>query len=180
MLLRLLRTHLAPYRTWLTIIVALQFTATAAMLYLPSLNADIIDKGIAEGDTGVIVRIGALMLGVTLVQAVCSMSSAWFGGRTAMAFGRDLRTAIFKSPVEGPVPLRSEGLDGDGQADQARLGRSGEARAYATASGKAMLAHRPDLGGHEGQEVAWRPVQAHPGALDLRAGESRHGDPGHG
>lgn len=95
MLLRLLRTHLAPYRRWLTIIVALQFTATAAMLYLPSLNADIIDKGVAQGDTDYVLRIGAVMLAVSLVQAACSMTSAWFGGQTAMAFGRDLRKAIF-------------------------------------------------------------------------------------
>src|SRR5690606_40428979 len=58
MLRHLLRTYLAPYRGWLTAIVLLQFTATAAMLYLPSLNADIIDKGIARGDTGYIVEVG--------------------------------------------------------------------------------------------------------------------------
>lgn len=95
MLLRLLRTHLAPYRAWLTAIVVLQFMATVAMLYLPSLNADIIDKGVARGDNGYVVRIGAVMLGVALVQAACSMASAWFGGQTAMAFGRDVRKALF-------------------------------------------------------------------------------------
>ncbi|MCX6399661.1 MAG: ABC transporter ATP-binding protein [Propionibacteriales bacterium] len=95
MLPRLLRTYLSPYKGWLSAIVLLQFTATAAMLYLPSLNADIIDKGVAQGDTGYVVRIGAVMLGVSLVQAACSMSSAWFGGQAAMAFGRDLRKAVF-------------------------------------------------------------------------------------
>ena len=95
MLLRLFRTHLAPYRAWIGAIVLLQFTSTVAMLLLPSLNADIIDKGIARGDTGYIVEVGAVMLGVTLVQAACAMASAWFGGRTAMAFGRDVRRAIF-------------------------------------------------------------------------------------
>lgn len=95
MLVRLLRDHLAPYRAWLTTIVVLQFAATVAMLYLPSLNADIIDKGVARGDNGYVVRIGAVMLAVALVQAVCSMASAWFGGRAAMAFGRDLRKALF-------------------------------------------------------------------------------------
>lgn len=95
MLPRLLRTYLSPYKGWLTAIVLLQFTATAAMLYLPSLNADIIDKGIAQGDTGYVIKIGAVMLGVSLVQAACSMSSAWFGGQAAMAFGRDLRKAVF-------------------------------------------------------------------------------------
>lgn len=95
MLLKLLREHLAPYRAWLTAIVALQFLATAAMLYLPSLNADIIDKGVARGDNGYVVEVGAVMLGVALVQAACSMASAWFGGRAAMAFGRDVRKALF-------------------------------------------------------------------------------------
>lgn len=96
MLLRLLRAYLAPFRGWLTAIVLLQFTATVAMLYLPSLNADIIDNGVTKGDTGYIVRVGGLMLAVSLVQAACSMSSAWFGGRSAMGFGRDLRGDLFK------------------------------------------------------------------------------------
>ncbi|WP_183100664.1 ABC transporter ATP-binding protein [Nocardioides pelophilus] len=95
MLIRLLREYLAPYRGWLAAIVVLQFTATAAMLYLPSLNADIIDSGVAQGDTGYIVRVGAVMLVVALVQAACSMSSAWFGSQAAMACGRDLRAAVF-------------------------------------------------------------------------------------
>lgn len=95
MLLRLLRTHLAPYRRWLAAIVALQFTATAAMLYLPSLNADIIDKGVVRGDTGYVLKIGAVMLGVSLVQSACSMTAAWFGSQAAMAAGRDLRKAVF-------------------------------------------------------------------------------------
>ncbi len=95
MLVRLLRTHLAPYRRWLTILVILQFTSTVAMLYLPHLNADIIDKGIARGDNGYVLRIGALMLAIALVQAACAMSSAWFGSQAAMAFGRDVRRQVF-------------------------------------------------------------------------------------
>ena len=78
-----------------SVIVLLQFTATVAMLTLPSLNADIIDKGIARGDTGYVVRVGGVMLAVALVQAACSMASAWYGGRTAMAFGRDVRKQVF-------------------------------------------------------------------------------------
>ncbi|MBM7518438.1 ABC transporter ATP-binding protein [Nocardioides nitrophenolicus] len=95
MLAQLLRSYLRPYKGWLSAIVVLQFTGTAAMLYLPSLNADIIDQGVARGDTGKVVELGAIMLGVALVQAACSMSSAWFGGQAAMAFGRDLRKAVF-------------------------------------------------------------------------------------
>jgi len=75
MLLRILRTHLAPYKPWLAAIVALQFTATVAMLYLPSLNADIIDKGVVTGDTGYIVRHGGLMLVVSLVQVSAGTGS---------------------------------------------------------------------------------------------------------
>ncbi|MCW2796924.1 ABC transporter ATP-binding protein [Nocardioides sp.] len=95
MLLRLMRTYLAPYRGPLTIIVVLQFTSTVAMLFLPSLNADIIDQGVARGDTGYIVHTGAVMLGVSLLGIVCSVAAVWFSARTAMAFGRDLRAAVF-------------------------------------------------------------------------------------
>ncbi len=95
MLLRLLRTHLRPYRGWLSVIVVLQFVGVVAMLYLPSLNADIIDNGVATGDTGYIVRTGGVMLAVALLQVVCSVTAVWFAARTAMGFGRDVRAALF-------------------------------------------------------------------------------------
>src|SRR3954454_22156757 len=95
MLLRLVRTFLASYRRPLTVVVALQFIGTVMALSLPSLNADIIDKGVVTGDTGYIVRIGAIMLVVALVQICCSVGAVWFGARTAMGFGRDVRAAIF-------------------------------------------------------------------------------------
>ena len=95
MLLRLLRTFLAPYRREIGIIVALQFVGTMAMLYLPSLNADIIDQGVTQGDTGYIVRIGGIMLGVSMVQILCSVAAVYFGARTAMWVARDLRAALF-------------------------------------------------------------------------------------
>jgi ATP-binding cassette, subfamily B, multidrug efflux pump len=95
MLLRLLRTYLAPYRPWLSVIVVLQFTSTVAMLLLPSINADIIDNGVARGDTGYIIRAGAGMLGVSLLQISCSVVAVWFSARTAMRFGHDLRASIF-------------------------------------------------------------------------------------
>ena len=68
MLIRLLRTHLSKYRRVLVAVVALQFVQTAAALYLPTLNADIIDKGVVTGDNAYIWRTGALMLVVTLIQ----------------------------------------------------------------------------------------------------------------
>ncbi len=95
MLIKLLRTYLQPYTTALIVVVALQLVATMASLYLPSLNADIIDKGVAKGDTGYIVSTGGWMLLVTLVQIACSIGAVYFGARAAMSFGRDVRSAIF-------------------------------------------------------------------------------------
>ncbi|WP_340536967.1 ABC transporter ATP-binding protein [Nocardioides sp. GXZ039] len=95
MLIRLLRERLPKYRGWLAAVVVLQFLSVLAMLYLPSLNARIIDEGIALGDTDAIWRLGGLMLAVSLVQIVGSVGAAWFGARTAMAFGRDVRAALF-------------------------------------------------------------------------------------
>jgi ATP-binding cassette subfamily B protein len=94
--LRLVREYLRPYGRNLLAILALQFCATVAMLFLPSLNAEIIDNGVVTGDIGYIWRHGGLMLAVALGQAVCSMIAVWFAARTAMGFGRDLRAAIFR------------------------------------------------------------------------------------
>ncbi|GGF35822.1 ABC transporter ATP-binding protein [Williamsia phyllosphaerae] len=91
MLIRLLRTYLRAYSRELTAVVALQFVATLAMLYLPTLNADIIDKGIARGDTDYIVDIGMWMLGISLVQVLCSIASSYFGARASLGAGRDIR-----------------------------------------------------------------------------------------
>jgi len=91
MLIPLLRERLAPYSSWLARIVVLQFVGVLAMLYLPSLNARIIDEGIVLGQTGTIWRLGAVMLVVSVVQIVASVAAAWYGARTAMAFGRDVR-----------------------------------------------------------------------------------------
>jgi ATP-binding cassette subfamily B protein len=95
MLVRLVRQYLQPYKAWLSVIVVLQFVGTVSALYLPSLNADIIDRGVATGDTAYIVRTGAMMLGVALLQIGCSVAAVWFSARTAMSFGRDVRSAIF-------------------------------------------------------------------------------------
>ncbi|MCZ4498926.1 MAG: transporter ATP-binding protein [Marmoricola sp.] len=95
MLIRLIRQYVAPYKKQVAIVVGLQFVGTMVMLYLPILNADIIDKGVINGDTGYIVRRGGLMLAVSLLQIVCSITAVWFSARTAMAFGRDLRAGIF-------------------------------------------------------------------------------------
>ncbi|MFL6077019.1 MAG: ABC transporter ATP-binding protein [Mycobacteriales bacterium] len=95
MLIRLLRAHLRPYRGPIGLIVLLQLLSTLATLYLPTLNADIIDNGVVKGDTGYIIRIGGVMIVVTLGQIACSIVAVYFGARTAMSVGRDVRAAIF-------------------------------------------------------------------------------------
>ncbi|WP_096302985.1 ABC transporter ATP-binding protein [Jatrophihabitans sp. GAS493] len=95
MLLTLLRRYLYPYRKPLLLVVGLQLVSTMASLYLPSLNADIIDKGIARGDTAYIMRTGLWMLLVSAIQIVSSIIAVYFGARAAMAFGRDLRGTVF-------------------------------------------------------------------------------------
>ncbi|WP_329420375.1 ABC transporter ATP-binding protein [Streptomyces sp. NBC_01268] len=95
MLIRLLRTHLRPYRKPIALLVVLQLLQTSATLYLPTLNADIIDNGVVNGDTGYILRFGALMIGVSVIQVVCNIGAVYFGARTASALGRDVRAAVF-------------------------------------------------------------------------------------
>jgi len=95
MLARLVRQYLAPYRRQLWLVVLLQLVATIAALYLPSLNADIIDQGVVRGDQGYIWSHGALMLAVSLVQISFAVTAVYFGARAAMGFGRDVRHALF-------------------------------------------------------------------------------------
>src|SRR4029450_11360307 len=96
MLIRLLRSYLARYRRPITGLLILSLAGTMAALLLPSLNAAIIDEGVAKGDTGFIWRTGGMMLAVTLVQVGCSIGATYLGAKTAMSFGRDVRGAIFK------------------------------------------------------------------------------------
>lgn len=95
MLIRLLRSHLAPYKRPISILVVLQLLQTIATLYLPSLNADIIDNGVVAGDSGYILRFGGIMLGVSVVQVICNIGAVFYGARTASALGRDVRAAVF-------------------------------------------------------------------------------------
>jgi len=95
MLLRIARTYLAPYKAQLALILILQLVGTIASLYLPSLNADIIDRGVAKGDTGYIFSTGGWMLAISLVQIVATVAAVFLGARTSMSVGRDLRGAIF-------------------------------------------------------------------------------------
>lgn len=95
MLARLLRTNLRPYRKWLAIAVVLQGIAAIAALTLPSLNADIIDQGVTQGDTAFIVRTGAVMLAIALAQITATVIAIYFASKTSMGFGRDLRAQLF-------------------------------------------------------------------------------------
>ncbi|GLU89466.1 ABC transporter ATP-binding protein [Agromyces sp. NBRC 114283] len=96
MLVTLLRRYLRPYWPLLVAVVVFQLAQSIASLYLPSLNADIIDDGVATGDTGTIFRLGGIMLAITLVQVACAIAAVYFGARAAMALGRDLRRAVFR------------------------------------------------------------------------------------
>ena len=95
MLMRLLREHLRPYRGAVALLLVFQLAQTIATLYLPNLNARIIDDGVAQGDTGVIWRTGWIMLAVSLGQVIAAVVATYFGARTAMRFGRDLRQRLF-------------------------------------------------------------------------------------
>ncbi|WP_031070198.1 ABC transporter ATP-binding protein [Streptomyces sp. NRRL S-118] len=95
MLRQLLRRHLGPYKRPIVVLVVLQFLQTCASLYLPSLNADIIDNGVVTGDTGYILQFGAIMVAVSVVQVVCNIGAVYYGARTAAALGKDVRAAVF-------------------------------------------------------------------------------------
>ena len=95
MLTRLLRSHLRPYRELLVAVVVLQTIQALASLYLPTLNADIIDRGVLAGDNDYIRSTGLAMLGVTFVQVVFSVAAVYAGARVAMGFGRDVRDDLF-------------------------------------------------------------------------------------
>lgn len=92
---RILR-FLKPYRVQLTFVMVLLLVQAIGNLYLPDLNADIINNGVAKADTAYVVRIGVVMLGVTLLLGIASIVSVYWGAKSAMAFGRDVRHAVFR------------------------------------------------------------------------------------
>ena len=93
----LLRTHLRPYRGLILLVIVMLLIQALAQLYLPALNADIIDEGIAQGDNERILVIGGLMLVVTVIMAIAAVLAVYWGARVAMGFGRDLRSAVFRT-----------------------------------------------------------------------------------
>jgi ATP-binding cassette subfamily B multidrug efflux pump len=100
MLLRLLRTYLFRYRKLLIIVGILQLVQSIANLFLPSLNADLIDNGVLTGNTTYIWKVGGLMLAITLVQVCFAIGAVYFGSKAAMAFGRDVRDGLFHTVID--------------------------------------------------------------------------------
>jgi ATP-binding cassette subfamily B protein len=96
-MIALLRTYLRPYRWQLLLVIAMLLIQALAQLYLPALNADIIDNGIATGDNAYIIAVGALMLVVTAIMAVAAVIAVYWSARISMGFGRDVRGAIFRT-----------------------------------------------------------------------------------
>ncbi|HEV7565615.1 MAG TPA: ABC transporter ATP-binding protein [Microbacteriaceae bacterium] len=96
MLITILRQFLRPHVGLLLAVVFFQLLQSIASLYLPTLNADIIDNGVSKGDTGYILNTGILMLVITLAQIACAITAVYFGARVAMGLGRDLRSAVFR------------------------------------------------------------------------------------
>jgi len=93
---KLLVRYLRPYWPLLIGVVVFQFAQSIASLYLPALNADIIDEGVAKGDTDYILRTGAIMLVITLGQVAAAILAVYFGAKASMGLGRDLRASVFR------------------------------------------------------------------------------------
>ena len=95
MLTRIVRTYGRPYRSLLIWVIVFQFGQVSATLMLPTLNAKIIDNGVLKGDTAYIERLGALLLGITVVQVMLAVAAMYFSAKFAMKFGRDVRQGMF-------------------------------------------------------------------------------------
>jgi ATP-binding cassette subfamily B protein len=95
-LIRLLRQRLQPYWRQIILVMALLLVQAIANLFLPTLNADIINNGVVTGDTAYILQTGAVMLGVTLIFVVAAIIGVYWGSKVAMGFGRDVRGALFR------------------------------------------------------------------------------------
>ena len=95
-MIRLLRTGLRPYRWQIVLVFVLVLIQVIANLYLPTLNADIINNGVIKGNTAYIIKIGALMLGVTLIYVLTAIAAVYWGSKTSMALGRDVRGSLFR------------------------------------------------------------------------------------
>ncbi len=96
-LVRLAWQHARRYRMFILAVLGLHLLATIAALWLPSLNAEVIDRGIATGDIPFIWRTGGVMLLVSLVQVITAVSAVYFGAKASMGIGRDLRRRVYRT-----------------------------------------------------------------------------------
>ncbi|GGR13820.1 ABC transporter ATP-binding protein [Agromyces mediolanus] len=96
MLAKLLVRYLKPYKWLLLGVLVFQFLSALASLYLPRLNADIVDEGVSRGDTAYIWSTGTFMLTISLGQILCSIIATYFAARAAMQLGRDIRNDVFE------------------------------------------------------------------------------------
>lgn len=95
MLAEVLRQYVRPYRWLIAVVAGLQLISTLASLYLPTINASIIDDGVAKGDTHTVIGLGGVMLLVTGLQVLCAVGALYCGSRASIGFGQDLRSAMF-------------------------------------------------------------------------------------
>ena len=94
-MIRLLRSGLRPYRWQIVLVLVLVLVQVIANIYLPTLNADIINNGVITGDTAYILKVGAIMLGITLIYVLAAIAAVYWGSKTSMALGRDARGSLF-------------------------------------------------------------------------------------
>jgi ATP-binding cassette subfamily B multidrug efflux pump len=106
---RLLGTYVKPYRARVSVVMVLQVFQSLALLYLPTLNADIIDNGVLKGATHRILAVGGVMIAVTALQGAATVAATYLSARVAMAVGRDLRNAVFER-VHGFSAREMEGI----------------------------------------------------------------------
>src|SRR2546426_9502421 len=95
-LLRLLGTSLRPYAGYVALVVLLLLIQSIANLYLPNLNADIINNGVIKGDIGYIWRIGAIMLALAVLVGILAIVAVYFASMASMGLGRDVGRAVFR------------------------------------------------------------------------------------
>src|SRR5215469_5832261 len=95
MLIQLLRRSLRPYRRTIALVIGLLVVQSVANLFLPTLNADIINNGVAKGDIHYIWVTGAVMLVITLGLAVVAIAAVYWASMVSMGAGRDIRGGLF-------------------------------------------------------------------------------------
>ena len=196
-MIALLRERLTPYWRQILLVLGLLFVQAITNLYLPTLNADIINNGVVKGDTHYIMVTGALMLGVTLVLVIATVIAVYWGSKTAMAFGRDvrgaplsqgrellagraqpLRYALADHTLDQRCPAGADGRAHDAQPDPRGADHGHRRHHHGAAPRRAAVERDPGRRAHHGG--LHRP-RGHPcpAALQVDAEEDRPHQPGH-